>query len=400
MPGRMSAASEAFSGAIDFLFPDARRTGVDGSPGELQSLIAGYGVGDPTADALVAAMRAQRVTPDQFEAALTTGIDSVDAPAPELRAFFATVDEVPAWIDEDRVARGVRCQRRIDAVTSGGAGWAMGFLLAAILPNSAKSMSDNARAVENAGRRFAETGRIALDLLAVSGRDRFGAGTLSSTRLRILHANVRAALLRRGTWDADFYGVPISASDNLGASLASLGVVQAAMRVGYRFSPADLDGVAQFAALFAYRQGVPAELIPRTYEDQLRWFQVTLRTSRGLADPEAIGRLMPALVAIEVENMPRAAQAAVRHVFNAYGRLIYGPELSDATGIPDTPWRRVLPLATGAVIRPYEAARVRSARLDRATHRGADLMWRRLMPLLYSAQATYDAGHVATVVKA
>jgi len=396
----MSPASEAFSGAIDFLMPDARRVGVDGSAEDLATIVAGYGLGDPTADALVAAMRAKRVTSTEFEAALTGGLSVLEDPAPELRAFFATVDEVPAWIEEARVAIGVRAQRRIDGVTGAGAGWALGFLLAAILPNSARSMSTNARAVDNAGRRFAETGRIALDLVAPDGRGRFGAGTLSSTRLRILHANVRVALLRHGDWDLDFYGVPISATDALGASMAQVGVVQTAMRLGYRFSPEELDGVAQFAALFAYRQGVPAELIPRTYEDQLRWFQVVLRTSRGVADPASIGRLMPALVNIEVENVPRHAQAAVRHVFNAYGRLIFGPELCEATGIPDTPIRRVLPLAIGAVVRPFEAARVRSARLDRATHRGADLMWQRLMPLLYSDQANYDADHVGAVVKA
>lgn len=398
--GRMSPASEAFSHAIDFLFPDARRTGVDGAEAELASLVAGYRVGDPTADALVAAMRGDREPAGAFEAALTGGIETVADPSPELRAFFATVDETPAWIEEDRVALGVRAQRRIDGVTGAGAGWTLGFLLAGILPNSAKSMSSNARAVENAGKRYAETGRIALDLLAVDGRGRFGAGTLSSTRLRILHANVRAALLRHGDWDVDFYGYPISASDNLGASMAMLGVVQTAMRLGYRFTPAELDGVAQFVALFAYRQGVPAEFIPRTYDDQLRWFQVTLRTSRGVADPEAIARLMPALVAIEVENMPPRVQAAVRHVFNAYGRLIYGPELSEATGIPDTPLRRVLPAATRAVVSPFEAARSRSVRLDRATHRGADLMWQRIMPLLYDDSATYDATHVGAVVKA
>jgi hypothetical protein len=400
LPGRMSPASEAFSGAIDYLFPQARRTGVDGSAADVASVVTGYGLGDPTADALVAAMRGNAALAARFEAALTGGVHSVVDAEPELRAFFATVDEVPAWIDEDRVAIGVRAQRRIDGITGGGAGWAMGFLLAAILPNSAKSMSTNARAVDNAGRRYAETGRIMLDLVAPDGRGRFGAGTLSSTRLRILHANVRVALLRRGDWDLEFYGVPISATDTLGASMAQIGVVQTAMRMGYRFSDAELDGAAQFTALFAYRQGVPAHLIPQTYADQLRWFQVTLRTSRGVADPDAIGRLMPALVAIEVENLPRAAQTLVRHVFNGYGRLIFGPELCDATGIPDTPARRILPLVTGAVIRPFEAARSRSARLDRATQRGADLMWRRLMPLIYSNEVTYDAAHVGEVVKA
>lgn len=397
--GRMSPASEAFSGAIDFLMPDARRTGIDGAGSEISMLIAGYRVGDPPADALVAAMRGNRELSAQFEVALLQGIENVENPPAPLRAFFATVDQVPDWIVEKRVALGVRSQRRIDGVTSGGSGWALGFLLAAILPNSAKSMSSNARAVDNAGRRYAETGRIMLDLLAVDGRGRFGAGTISSTRLRILHANVRAAMLR-GDWDLDFYGYPISASDNLGASFGLIGVAQTAMRLGYRFSPAELDGMAQFAGLFAYRQGVPAEFIPRTYADWLRWMQVTLRTSRGVADPDAIGRLMPALVQIEVENMPRPAQAALRHVFNAYGRLIFGPELSDATGIPDTPLRKVLPSTTSAVIRPFEAARVRSRRLDNATHRGADLMWKRLMPLIYSDEASYDTDHVGTVVKA
>ncbi|GAA0610934.1 hypothetical protein GCM10009547_11210 [Sporichthya brevicatena] len=400
LPGRISLASEAFSAAIEFLLPDLRRDCVDGAPPEeLDRLLAGYSRGDDTADALVAAMRVDKALRQQFEQALTGGVETLAAAAPVIRDFFATVDTVPDWIEEEKVALGVRTQRRIDGLTSAGAGFAMGFQLAAILPNSSKAMSTNARAVENAGRRLAETGRIALDLNDPNGRGRFGAGTISSTRLRILHASVRRYLNNRPDWDHGFYGTPISASDNLGASLVGCAIVQAARRAGYRFSDEELEGTAHLVGLFAYRQGVPVDLIPRTHEEQLRAFYIFLRTARGTADRDAIATLMPPLTRIEVEGLPPVARTAIRHLYNAYGRRIFGPELCDATGIPDSPLRHALPLV-GLAIRPYEAVRVRSKRVDRLTHRAADLMWQRVMPLLYSDEATYDADHVAKVVKA
>ena len=398
LPARMALASEAFSGAIDYLMPHARAEYSNIAQDELIPLVNGYYLGDPTADALVAASRssggrARR----QFDQALDHGIHTVEDPAPEVVAFFETVDEVPSWIDEELVEVGVRAQRRVDAITSMGANWVLGFLLAAIVPNSSRSMASNARAVQNSGQRFAETGKIALDSLDRRGRGRFGPATTSASRLRILHASVRAHLSRRGGWDESVLGVPISATDTLGASLVSCAGVLAARHAGYRFSERELDGIAHYTGLFAYRMGTPADLIPTTFADQCRAFYLLLRTARGMVDRDSTGRLMPALVRIDLPGIPKPAQPLVRSFFNGYARLLFGDELCAATGIPDSPVRHLIPLGS-AFIRPFERVRSRVGLVDRVTHTGADLMWTHLMPLLLSDQADYGADHVDTVV--
>jgi hypothetical protein len=399
LPRRLTLASEAFSTTIDFLMPNARADYIDLDQERFTPLVDAFYLGDPTADALVSAIRDSKgVARKQFDRALQQGINSVDDPLPEVAAFIASVDSVPEWIDEHRVEAGVRAFRRVDAVTSASVGWVMGFLFAAILPNSARSMATNARAVENSSRRYAETGRIGLDLLDLNGRGRYGSGTLSASRLRVLHASVRAYLRRSGTWDESVYGVPISASDTLGASLVNTATVLAAQRLGYRFSPAEIDGLAHYTALFAYRMGTPEQLIPRTMDAQVHALYFFLRSARGLADSESTRKLMRSLVAIELPGLPKTVQPAVRGLFHAYARLLFGDQLCTATGIPDSPLRALIPLGSG-LIRPYELTRSRSRVLNRATNQAADLMWRRVMPRILSDEANYDADHVAKVVR-
>jgi hypothetical protein len=399
LPGRLALASEAFSGAIDYLMPRARADYLDIAQHELTPLVNGFYLGDPAADDLVAAIRASHGgARAQFDKALEHGIDTVPDPLPEVSAFLATVDEVPDWIDEELVEVGVRALRRIDAITFLGAGWVLGFLLAAIVPNSSRSMASNARAVRNAGQRFAETGRITLDMFDRGGRGRFGAGTRSSSRLRVLHAAVRAQLRRRGDWDESVYGVPISATDVLMAALMPGASALAAKRAGYRFSPRELAGIAHFNGLFAYRQGSPAALIPSTFDGQTKALYFALRGARGQVDSESTDRLMPALVNIEIPGLPGVAQRAVRAVFNGYARRIFGPQLCAATGIPDTPVRHLIPLGS-VLIRPFEVMRCQLRVVDLAAHSGADLMWRRLMPLVLSDRADYGWSHIDKIVK-
>jgi hypothetical protein len=398
LPKRLTLASEAFSHAIEYLIPDAKRRYLDLPQDQLIPLVESCYIGDPPADALIVAIRSSRGRARrQFDQALHHGIESVDDPLPAVRDFFAGVDRVPDWIDDELVAVGVRAARRIDGVTQAGLGYALGFLLAAILPNSAESMASNARSVQNAGRRFEETGKIVIDMMHPDGRGRFGAGTRSSTQLRLLHAAVRARLQQRGAWDESVQGVPISAMDTLGASLVNSATFLAAERSGYRFSSREWSGIAHFSALFAYRQGVPADLIPRTIDEQTRAFYFFLRSARGLAAGESTERLMPGLVDIDIPTLPALARPVLRVVYRAYGRQVFGPELSDATGITDTPARHLIPILSLGIA-PFELLRSRSDRLDRMTHRLADVAWAKVMPRLYSDSADYDSAHIAAIV--
>ena len=70
---------------------------------------------DEIGAALARAMRSSgddKVTMAQFNQALAHGVGSVEAPPPALCDFFATVEQVPDWVDFDLINEGAGVYRR------------------------------------------------------------------------------------------------------------------------------------------------------------------------------------------------------------------------------------------------------------------------------------------------
>jgi len=381
LPLRVSPASEEFSGLIDFLFPSAGAGYCDIDTAAKARYLDAFHATDTLADAWVAFLRDHHGTErEQFEQALGSGTGSVKAPPPELAAFFRSVDDLPAAIDMARVEQGARCLRRIGAITITGFGMAAGFYLAAILPGPARALAANARTVQHPTRRLSETAKFVLSTFAPGGYERFGGGCKNATRLRLTHAAIRARLHQHSSWDTTVYGAPLSQADTLLAALAfNLIPALAATRLGYRFTAYEQDCIAHFSACAAYRQGVPASLLTVSADEQRAFIHLMLRTARASIDPQSTRTVLQPLVTMDFPGLPAPAQPLARTILHGYGRIFFGDELCDRTGIPDTIAKHLIPLAR-PVITVLEHARTRSRTLNTLADTAADYRWKTVMP--------------------
>src|SRR5215472_17344255 len=361
VPSRVALASEQFSGLIDFLFPHARRDYADLDTATLARYLDAFHATDTLADAWVAYLREHRgAGREQLEQALQSGTGSLADPPPQLTALMGSVDQLPAAIDMARVEQGARCLRRIGAITITGFGMAAGFYLGAILPGSARALAASSRTVQHPARRLSQTARFVLTAFAPGGYGRFGDGCKNATRLRLTHAAIRERLRQGGSWDTSIYGAPLSQADTLMASL-TFNVIPAlaAARLGYRFTRYEQDCLAHFSACAAYRQGVPADLLTVTLDQQRAFLYLMLRTARGNLDPQSTRTVMRPLVTAVFPGLPAPAQPIARTILHGYGRLFLGNDLCDRTGIPDTTAKHLIRLSRPAITL-LELARTRS----------------------------------------
>jgi hypothetical protein len=170
--------------------------------------------GDGPADALMDWMQQYGMGPARmlFERALAQGMAAVpEAPAP-LQAFFAHIEQPPAWLDRARLAQGVQASY-LSGVTGlrvlRDAGLMAGYQAGAIN----KTLVMTGALEKGASKRLAETTKWRMDCSAEHGLDRFNEGFKNTIRVRMIHAMVRRHVLTNPQWDAALWGLPINQVD-------------------------------------------------------------------------------------------------------------------------------------------------------------------------------------------
>ncbi|GGB43083.1 hypothetical protein GCM10011489_33240 [Gordonia jinhuaensis] len=177
---------------------------------------------DEPAAALVAAMRlprgdAEAVSMRQFEQALT-GRMPPSAPA-ALRAFFATVEATPAWVDHDLCARGAAVYRRLGQNAND-------VLLQLSLIGGYRFGGPPDLLVATGGltgstsiRRLGETQTWAIEVGQPGALREHERAWALTVHVRLMHALVNETFERNGRWDAARWGLPINQAD-LAATLS------------------------------------------------------------------------------------------------------------------------------------------------------------------------------------
>lgn len=384
-------------GSTDFLHmlrqvvPDGVSACVGDTSDQVAMFAQSYEVDEASDAVLAAGVQARR----QVEYAIEHGIEAVENPHPAVRAFFETVDNLPPAIDLKKVEAGVRVFRRIDPVSGFLAGYGVGFILAAILANSARSLMVNERMIENPTKRVIETYKYVLDYSTPGGYERFGSGTKTACRLRLGHAGVRKYIDQRGEWDRSLYGAPISTGDVIGAALAATTFTAAACQLlGYRLSDEEKTSLAHLCAAMQYRHGVPAELVVTTWDDQLRYLVYALLPSRADADPEATRAVIGPMLRLDAGPATRSVNSLIA----GYNRLLFGDELCDLAGIPSSPTSGLLRVSSLAV-RAAEAVRVHLPPADWAIRRTSDVVMGRVLPQLMRVELNIGQDHYATIAR-
>lgn len=175
--------------------------------------------GDAAMDRLLDAMsrHGMREARQQFETALTHGIDAVPNVLPALRQFMAEVSTPPAWLDRARVERGAELFRRCGKtafhvgrnVALLGGYQASAFNRTLILTGALQ---------KGPTRRLAETVQWKLDCTVEGGLEPHAIGWRSTLTVRFIHALVRRTVAARPDWQLADWGLPINQAD-MGATL-------------------------------------------------------------------------------------------------------------------------------------------------------------------------------------
>lgn len=328
-------------------------------PALLTRLLDGRTVGDPAADALVEAFRHLPGGAGWalLDAALG-GETSPDVPR-EVHDLLAPVLSPPAWLDPDLADAGALAfwkggAQPISLALAAGSlafGYQSSFLV--------RPLAATGRLEQMASRRMGETARWVLAVTAPGGMRPGGEGLASSIHVRMVHALVRDHLLRKGDWDVDAWGVPISATDALVTAIGGFHVVPLrAMRdLGIRHSRAELEALTHLWKWIAYVMGVPQDALPDGYDDACATIDAALSLDPGPSEDSP--RLMHALLhhGVPLDRLLPGpthipAEYLVTQVLAMYTRRWMGDDMADRLEVPSSPLRHLLP-----ALRPLMLAR-------------------------------------------
>lgn len=249
------------------------------TPAQWAAMGQGLRDGDPLAYALVAWMESvgMRQGWARLEAALAQGPEtwrghptSAEAP-PALRAYLEQVWSTPSWLEPERLARGAEVLQYTGLhgmMVLRDAGLMAGYQASAI--NQALLMTGSLH--RGAQRRVAETTAWWLACTGDGGMSIGAPGFMSTVRVRVMHALVRARLSHHPDWNEEAWGLPINQVD-MQATYLAFGVVQllSLRTTGVLMRQRDADAVMHLWRYIGWLMGV-----------EERW----------LCDDEATGRVL------------------------------------------------------------------------------------------------------------
>jgi hypothetical protein len=329
-------------------------------------LAAARHVGDPAADAVVAAF-SDLPGGEGWQLLESALVAKGTVPFASLEALVEPLREPPAWLDLDLADAGAVAYWRVGApmlfLTLTYGSLAFGYQSADLV----RPLAATGRLERMAPRRIAETSRWVAAVTAPGGMCPGAEGWRATIRVRLVHALVRRHLLESGAWDPE-WGVPISAAGGFATAIGGFFVVpMRAMRdLGVRFSPSEREAIAHLWRWIGYVMGVPEDLLPVSAREAVEWVDVAL--PHGGTPTEDSPRLMRALL-YEGLNLGPASPIAAQLV-GALSRRWMGHEMADRLEVPGARLSRLVPL-----VRPVTRARdvVRATGLLGSDRRMAEL---------------------------
>lgn len=313
-----------------------------------------------------------------IDTALARGIAAVPHAPEALRRLFAEVDEVPEWVDWDRL--------RLGAITYQRTGMAGSLILSAFsLMNgyhshaATKALVFTGQLDRMARRRLAETGRFIADTIQVDGLRRNAPGFASTIKVRLVHAQVRRFLLRSGKWDSDAWGLPINQADMAATNMAfSIAVLHGTRTMGIRFSHEEADSLMQLWRYSGYLSGVDPGLLSTSEREAMEWAELIDLVQPG--PDEGSRRLAAALRDVNLQRadspLGRTIAPWLSRYHDGLTRATAGDDVADELGIPNPLWKYAVPL-TYALLTPVEVLRERLPGATWMSAQVGNFIWQR-----------------------
>ena len=302
--------------------------------------------GDARADAVLKELEGLGPEASRLlQAGISQGLASLDNPPPAIQAFFADVERVPAWVDQECLQRGSTASLSIGNL------WISLSLGPGSLthtyssPSIARILVRTGNLAKMAGRRLMETGNWHISVLMPGGLQRGAPGYVQTLQVRLLHARVRATLLKRG-WDIQEAGLPINQVEMVRTWLDFTYVpFRALQELGIAYTRAELDDLYHFWQYIAYLLGID-ERIYRPILDQhsaQELLELIDSTTEGANEDSKV--LVQAMLQALAEFLALKLPVSVRFdLGSALTRRLHGNELADQLGIKRTWISALMPL--------------------------------------------------------
>lgn len=232
-------------------------------------------IGDPDADALIEYLSA--LSPDQAEHWIREGIENgleglADAPVP-VREFFEKVEAVPEWFDPAQVRIGCAAFHRHSTMFIGA--FVAGVLVEGFATLISKSFCITGRVIDQGVRRLKQNNLHLMEIMLPGGLERYGDGWKLSMRLRLVHARIRLMLKHSPDWDAQAWGVPISAAHiSLATTVFSALLLKRVQTLGVELSQEERDSFMMIWRYTGHLMGVPASILFDSEHSALHFQQV------------------------------------------------------------------------------------------------------------------------------
>jgi hypothetical protein len=202
--------------------------------------------------------------------ALDQGIDSLENPPEELVQLFAQLDVVPDWVDWDLVEAGVMA---LDKTSY------LGFMLGSVLGSLATAGSQSisipvgmtGRFKRNVVSRSIESIAFYNTTASQGGLRRFAPGFKAAVNVRLMHAMVRAKMIKSKEGELFDYarnGNPMNQADTaFGIPFFGLQIGLCERVFGHPVSQRDLEGLRMLWSYIGYLMGVRDDIVPKTAEE-------------------------------------------------------------------------------------------------------------------------------------
>ncbi|KAF0808232.1 hypothetical protein A167_02740 [Alcanivorax sp. S71-1-4] len=317
------------------------------TPGQLAEIRRHMLMGDRLADDVVAMYAARPAGEGRrlLDQALERGVSSLDEVPPALAALFAQLDHEPVWLDRDKLNLACDVSRRV-----GMAGELVlrnlslmgGYLGGA----AAKPLVFTGQLDRMAARRLVETSKFWADVTSRGGLERNAEGFKSAVRVRVMHAQVRAMLLKSGKWDMG-WGYPLNQWDSMATILEfSVIFINGLRALGFMFSRREREALVHLWRYVGYLMGVEERILPASEADGLRALYHAIATV--CASDDDTRQLGQALADAPLQfagdgALARRVARAERLLRIGYSRYVLGDAAGDALGLPRTRLKYIWP---------------------------------------------------------
>lgn len=257
----------------EFLVGDLR----DVRPDELPAIAGDYTErlfdaaweGDPLMDAVVEMFN--RLPSGEgrrlFLKAIDHGIDNLENPPQELVELFKQLDHIPDWLDWDMVNDGVMMLDKSSYL-----GIMLGVTLGSLATAGSHSISNavgmTGRFQRNVANRSIESLSFYSQTGCKDGLRRFGPGFKAAVNVRLMHAMVRAKMVKTKEgelFDYERYGNPMNQVDTaFGIPFFGLQIGLCERVFGHPVSQQDLEGLRMQWTYIGYLMGVRDDIVPRS----------------------------------------------------------------------------------------------------------------------------------------